>query len=60
MQIGMSYGRCEGCNRYGINVAFLYNGFSLVPDYMCPECFSDFERAMEDAGKFTQDPEDFY
>lgn len=42
-----SYGKCQHCGKHEILVGFWYNGESTVPDYLCPECMNEFDKAME-------------
>ena len=48
-----SYGKCPHCGKHEMLVGFWYNGESLTPDYLCPECFKEFDDAMAESEWWT-------
>ena len=48
-----SYGKCPHCGKHEMLVGFWYNGESLTPDYLCPECFKEFGDAMVESAWWT-------
>lgn len=52
MQV-ISYGKCPHCGKHEMLVGFWYNGESLAPDYLCPECFKEFDDAMAESAFWT-------
>lgn len=53
MQV-ISYGKCPQCGRHEMLIGFWYNEVSRTPpDYLCPECFKEFDDAMAEAAWWT-------
>lgn len=47
----IGYSKCQHCGKHGMNQVFYYNEESLTPDYLCDECFKEFDDAMADIGQ---------
>lgn len=48
-----SYGKCPHCGKYTMLVGFWYNAVATTPDYLCPDCFEDFDYAMAESEFWT-------
>lgn len=44
------YAKCNACGKFDMCEVFYYNGEALTPDYMCNDCFTEFDKAMTDIG----------
>ncbi len=49
----ISYGKCNSCGRFGMNRCFWYCESDTAPLYMCSECYSDFDNALEEVAWTT-------